>query len=173
MKTLFVILLLGLGVAHAAPKPKPEQPALSAELIKFASEMSTAFDGVYVQIAIAKKHEAANKFPEAVAAWRGVYEGSKLLIQQAQRAGAAGAFQDPMTFSTKAGKLTPTTYLAQLRTLQATGDVGWAKAAGRQEQAAAKRARQTYVASIATQVMSLEAIAKDAARISKRKPEAS
>jgi len=157
-----------MGLVHAAPKPKP---SASAELTKFAGEMSAAFDSVYAQVAVAKKHEAASKFAEAAAAWRGVYEGSKLLLQQAERAGAAGAFQDPMTFSTKAGKLTPATYLAELRKLQASGDVGWAKAADRESQAAAKRSRQTYVAAIAVQVMSLESIAKDAARSSKRQPE--
>jgi len=170
VRSIFIVLILGLGVARAAPKPK--QPALSAELTKFASEMSTAFDSVYVQVAVAKKHQASNKFAEAGAAWRGVYEGAKLLLQQTQRAGAAGAFQDPMTFSTKAGKLTPATYIAELRKLQATGDVGWAKATEREGQVAAKRARQTYVASIAAQVMSLESIAKSAAQTSKRQPEA-
>lgn len=170
MRSIVVVLFLGLGVAQAAPKPK--QPAMSAELTKFASEMSTAFDSVYVQVAVAKNHEAGNKLPEAVAAWRGVYEGSKVLLQQAQRAGAAGAFQDPMTFSTRAGKLTSATYLAELRKLQATGDVGWAKAAEREGRLVAKRARQTYVASVATQVMSLESVAKAAARTSKRQPEA-
>jgi hypothetical protein len=171
VRSILVVLIIGLGVTHAAPKPKPKPPALSAELTKFASEMSTAFDSVYVQVAVAKKHEASNKFAEASAAWRGVYEGAKLLLQQTQRAGAAGAFQDPMTFSTKAGKLTPAKYVAELRKLQATGDVGWTKAAERDDQLTAKRARLTYVASIATQVMSLESIAKTAAQASKRNPE--
>jgi hypothetical protein len=175
LRILWVVgLLLVSPTSEAGPKAKPpasKPAAVSAELTKFANEMAASFDGVYVQVAAAKKLEAGGKFTEAGALWRGVYEGAKLLTQQAQRAGAAGAFQDPMQFATKAGKLTAATYLAQLQKLQAIGDVGWAKAMEHDDQAKAKQARVTYVAAVATQVSSLEAIAADATRISKSNPE--
>lgn len=175
LQILWVVGLLLVAVTSAAgPKaksPAPKPTAASAELTKFANEMAASFDQVYGQVAEAKKLEAGGKFAEAGAMWRGVYEGAKLLTQHAQQAGAAGAFQDPMKFATKAGKLTPATYLAQLQKLQASGDVGWAKAMVHDEQAKAKQARVTYVASIAAQVSSLEAIATDATSMSKRYPE--
>jgi hypothetical protein len=167
-------LLLVSHTGETAPKAKPPTPrptAASAELTKFANEMAASFDEVYARVAAAKQLDAGGKFAEAGAMWRGIYEGAKLLTQNAQRAGAAGAFQDPMKFATKAGKLTPATYLTQLQKLQASGDVGWAKATVHEDQARAKQARVTYVASIAAQVSSLEAIATDATSMSKRYPE--
>lgn len=167
-------LLLVSHTGEAGPKAKPPAPrptAASAELTKFANEMAASFDEVYVRVAAAKKLDAGGKFAEAGAMWRGIYEGAKLLTQNAQRAGAAGAFQDPMKFATKAGNLTPATYLSQLQKLQASGDVGWAKATVHEDQARAKQARVSYVASMAAQVSSLETIATDATSMSKRNPE--
>ena len=167
-----VLLVLGVATAQAAPKPKTKPAGATAELAKFATEMATAFDAVFAQVAVAKQHEAAGELAAAAAAWRSVYAGAKALTQHARQAAAAGAFQDPMTFATKAGKLTPASFLANANKLQATGDLEWAKAMTRDADAKAKQARVTFAIAIGKQATSLDAIAERATKASSREPEA-